>query len=161
MHLTLIPSFAAIMYVWWTQHALPAVVASHFDIQGRPDAFLERSAYVTLMMILMAALPLGAALLAALFQKLPAQAINIPQRDYWLSEERRPESLRYLSGWLQSLSLLVVALLAFVHWLVLRANQHVPAQLESTPMLIGMGVFLAGLAAWLLALYRRFRQPAE
>lgn len=159
MHLTLIPTFAALMYVWWTQDALPPVVASHFDAQGRPDGFTDRADYVTMMMLLMAAFPLGAALLGALLRSLPARVINIPRRDYWLAPDRRRDSLNYLSGWLQSLSLLGLALLAFVHYLLLDANRGGQAHLELTPLLMGTGVFLAGLTIWLLALHRRFSCP--
>ena len=159
MHLTLIPTFAALMFVWWTQDALPPVVASHFNAQGRPDGYTDRADYVAMMMLLMAAFPLGAALLGALFRSLPDRAINIPRRDYWLSPDRRQDSLNYLSGWLQSLSLLGVALLAFTHYVLLKSNQDGQAHLELTPLLIGTGVFLAGLTIWILALHRRFARP--
>ncbi len=159
MHLTLIPTFAALMFVWWTQDALPPVVASHFNAQGRPDGYTDRADYVAMMMLLMAAFPLGAALLGTLFRSLPDRTINIPRRDYWLSPDRRQDSLNYLSGWLQSLSLLGVALLAFSHYILLKSNQDGQAHLELTPLLIGTGVFLAGLTIWILALHRRFARP--
>ncbi|HRL22631.1 MAG TPA: DUF1648 domain-containing protein [Alcaligenes sp.] len=161
MHLTLIPIFAAVMYVWWTHPALPQLIASHFTTQGVADGFMERDQYVTVMIALMILLPLGCALLGALFTKLPDQAIRIPRRSYWLNPERRQESLSYLSNWLQSLSLLLIALLAFVHWSILRANQHTPSHLDTETLLLGSGLFVAALAAWVLILRRRFGLPAE
>src|SRR5687768_11899950 len=80
----------------WARAVLPPQVASHFDAQGRPDAWTTREEHVLMMSLLGIGLPLAMTALFWGVRFLPAAVINIPHRDHWLAAERRPETSRIL-----------------------------------------------------------------
>src|SRR5688572_25688071 len=71
---------------------LPPVVASHFGPSGEPDAWMSRGAFACFTL-----LPLGVVLIVSflaplLVEKLPPALINLPNKEYWLTPERRSEA---------------------------------------------------------------------
>ncbi len=137
----------------------PAVVASHFDASGAPNGFMPREAYLLFMLGAVIGLPLILLLPYFLLGWVPARFINLPNRDYWLADERSADTIRFLrvhSLWLPGLVLL---LLAFVHRLVLDANAAQPPHLQASSLIIGVAAFVVGMVVWLAALVVRFRTP--
>ena len=89
---------------------------------------------------------------------LPANLISIPNRDYWLSIERRRHTVDDLFAHSLWLSCLTLAFVGGVHFLIVHANNQMPRQL-STALILGLaGGFLAGLVIWIWRLVRRFRR---
>ncbi len=90
---------------------LPAKVASHFGASGRPDAWASKEFFVKIYFI-------AVAFVAALFpgvgflvSKIPTEMINVPNKDYWLSPERRQETVDFLRRqflWFGSATLLLL-----------------------------------------------------
>jgi len=76
----------------------PTQMAVHFDIQGYPDRFASKDEFfwnqiqTLLILIAVSILP------QILFQFLPANLINMPNREYWLAPERRVEAVDRLSS---------------------------------------------------------------
>jgi hypothetical protein len=135
-------------------------MASHFGPSGAPDAFMSRDGFVTVM-ALVCVLPvlLGTAL-PALIRKMPNAVINMPNKDYWLSPERRERSLSRLSLWLKWLAVPIAALLVLVVDLTLRANLA-RTGLDMTVFGAGFVAYLGGTAILLIEMYREFRVPTE
>jgi hypothetical protein len=148
--------FAA--YLAFSTGQLPDRVATHFNLHGQPNGWMSRSAHLRFILILGLALPLFMAGVCFVARFLPANLINIPHRDYWLSVERRRNTLDYLFAHSLWLSCLTLAFVSGVHFLVVQANNQMPRQL-STPLTLALaGGFLAGLAIWIWGLVRRFRR---
>jgi uncharacterized membrane protein len=81
----------------------PAQMAAHFNIEGNPDRFVSRAEFfwfeIQTMLIV-----LGVSVVPQLlFLVLPASLINLPNREYWLAEEHREETLNRLSSFGASL----------------------------------------------------------
>lgn len=86
---------------------------------------------------------------------LPVSGINLPNRDYWLSPERRGETYRvfFAAGlWLAALQVL---LMLGLYLLVVEANASQPPRMSDAVWLLGGGYLLAiGVLIYLLV--RRF-----
>jgi hypothetical protein len=54
---------------------------------------------------------------------------------------------------------LIEAMIAGVHWLVLEANGASPPRLATAPFAALLVAFLALVVVWIVALFRRFRRP--
>jgi uncharacterized membrane protein YjgN (DUF898 family) len=61
---------------------------------------------------------------------------------------------------MQMFSAMLVVFFCFVHWQVVRANQAMPPMLDNRTFMLGLGLFMAALIAWIVSLRRQFRVPA-
>jgi len=146
-------------YVLNSQGELPARVASHFDIQGRPNGWMSRDVciYFTLGLgIFMPAFIVG---MMALTRWIPVNLVNLPNREYWLAPERRKETsalLLHFGLWFACMNVLFVTGL---HWLIVQSNGPGQApQLSTDGITFVAGGFLAGTIVWTILLLLRFSQ---
>jgi len=144
-------------YVISSYGDLPAKVASHFDIYGRPNGWMSREMCVGFTLGLGILLPAFVIGMMGGAGKIPVSFINLPHRDYWLAPERRKAAvailLRY-SLWFASLNVLFVT---GIHWLIVQANASATERhLSGVGLAIVLGGFLAGTAIWLRLLLRHF-----
>lgn len=134
---------------------LPDPMASHFGLDGAPNGWSSR---VTFFAIYLACLLLTAGalfILASVLKRMPERAINLPNRDYWLSAGRRDEALGYLQGMIGWCAVGVLLFMLLGTQLVIRANLTAGGRLESGKL----GWTLALLAFWIILtpvrVYRR------
>ena len=139
-----------------TYEQWPANVATHFDLRGNPDSWMSRNANFVAYAVLGLALPLliyGIFSLAGLF---PTRLVSLPRRDYWLAPERRDATMRELRRQSLWLGCLVVLFVAGLYVITLEANQHNPAKLALSFVLLHLGGFFLGMAIWVVLLLWRF-----
>lgn len=136
---------------------LPDPVASHFDVAGVPNGHLPLRTYLAMMAGLMIALPLFIAVLVPWEARCGKRGIRIANREVWLAEPRRGETLAFIGSHAVRLACVLVLLLAYVHVLVIEANRSVPVQLSMPALAAGGLVFGVGLLAWWLTLRQRFQ----
>lgn len=160
MRLVLLATAAAALFVSVTGRSLPDTVASRFDASGVADSFMSRGGYLTVMLAIVILLPLIMAFASRWIARLPEDAINIPNKAYWLSPERRSGSLAFISAWLQWCSVGVAAFLCYVHWLVVRGNAMTPPRLENGLLYGSLAVAAVALGIGVVALIARFRRVA-
>lgn len=90
---------------------LPDRVASHFGASGQPDAWSGKESFMKIylmVIVFMAGLFPGIGLI---MRRVPADLMNLPNKDYWLSPERRRETIDVLSRqflWFGSATLLLL-----------------------------------------------------
>ncbi len=137
---------------------LPERVATHFDWHGQPNGWMSRQGYLTFMAIFGLVFPLVPAVMSLLVRFLPAGAINIPHREYWLAPERRGETASYLFRHMLWLSSIMSALTSVLHQMTVEANQQAPPRLSNAIWAL-LAVFLVGIFVWGFALVRHFRLP--
>ena len=120
---------------------IPPTMASHFDLQGRPDGWMNRNGFFLLYgaiagvtVLLLVSAPLW-------LRWMPAHLINLPNRNYWVG--------------VATAALMIVILEDVVRANVTRAG------LGTAGFLIMMGAYLAVIAALTIALVRRFRLPSH
>lgn len=142
-----------------TADRLPARVACHFASDGRANGFMDRIAYLVVVIGALIVLPSIAAVAIGQSARNSPSRLRLPNAEYWLAPARRDESARFISvhlGWFAA----AVALLAVaVHLLVIAANQLKQPSLATGPFLGVMLGFTALMLVWLHAFQRRFRRP--
>jgi hypothetical protein len=146
----------AVAFIWISSGTLPDTVASHFAASGIATGFLPRSLYLRLTLILVVLLPLGMNVLASLSLRNANARINLPNRHYWLTPDRRPESVEFVRQHVARLGVMLIVFFCYVHWLVVRANALTPPVLSS-PWFIGLAALLASAGIWVTIFLRRFR----
>jgi uncharacterized membrane protein len=149
---------AVAVFIALSAWALPARVATHFAWGGVPNGWMGRESYLAVITLAATLLPLA---LAALISGLPRafpQALNVPNRDYWLASERRNAALAALAGFGWALACLVTLFVAGMHWTIVGAHASVPPRLAETHVHALVLGFAVGLGAWLIALLLRFRR---
>ena len=140
---------------------LPERVATHFNGRGDPNGWMSRPAHLLFMSLFATLFTLFLMGLGFASRSLPADLINIPNRNYWLTESRREEfSLLMISHftWLASLGLSFVAVL---NWAIVSANKREPAHLPVAWVRGSTAVFLASVALWSAILFWRLRRRSD
>ncbi len=151
----------AAAFVTYTGATLPDVVGTHFGPSGAANGFMSRAVYVRFMLGFVVLLPLALNLLIGRVLRLPSTRINIPHREYWLSPERRGETVERLQRHMKFFGGLLAVFLCYVHWQVVQANTRTPPALDNTRFSMGLAVFMASLIVWIVILRRDFRPPAR
>lgn len=146
-------------FVWFSSAGLPPVVASHFNFAGVADGFMPRHIYRAVFVGFTLFMPLLLAVLPLAFMRGEARLLNIPHRAYWLAPERREQTIAFLRMHHLRMAVVLALLLAYVHWLVVKANSVQPPMLSTPAFLAGLGVFLVCTVAWMVVLLRRFPRP--
>lgn len=140
---------------------LPDRMATHFDSAGNADGWQSPAGFAGLYVFVLAMMILSFGLMPLVLGKLPDGLINLPHKDYWLAPERRGETLRALTDqmlWMGAgTMLLILVLMQGVIDTNLAREDRLPG--SSTTLMV---LYLAGVAIWLIHLFRRFgRPPAE
>lgn len=93
---------------------LPDRIAVHFGVGGANGWSDTRSFMITYGAI-EAMIVIMALVVARILERVPSSAVNIPNRDYWLAEERRRETIDYVTEqflWIECLTLAFLVALA-------------------------------------------------
>lgn len=139
---------------------LPDLVAVHFDASGRPNGFTTREGCRDFMLLSTLGVPIFIVAATALLPRLlPASMINIPNREYWLAPERAPGSIAFLSEQGIWFGCILVAFLADVDWMLVKANALSPPAFPNSPFIATLMVFFCAVAFWAIRLFKRFRRP--
>jgi hypothetical protein len=157
--LFLVPLALAALFVWQTSERLPAVVATHFGPMGQPNGYMTHSFYLRFMLAFVLLLPWLVNFALERILAAPNARINLPNREHWLSEAQRGQTIEFLLRHMRWFGLLLAAFLCGVHWLVVSANSVVPPVLDNTRFGIFLGAYLLAVVVWISALRRRFRRP--
>ncbi len=134
--------------------ALPERVASHFGAGGTADGWMTRDGFVRFFAWLVAGTSALFAALAWLSPRIPSGGGNLPDRDYWLAPERRPETNRRIRDYLLAMAAATNMLYLAMLQLTVVANAMQEPRLGSSfwvTMALYMGFVLAWTVRWLLA----------
>jgi hypothetical protein len=149
--------FAAV-FLSTTVSSLPALVASHFDGAGFPTAHMTHAFYIKFAFAMGVGFPIAmVGLLTLIYSK--ANDMKLPNRDYWLAPEHIAQTRSLLVSHGVWFGCLMVAMVCYVHWLVLAAHREIPPHLSNRGVSIGLLVFFAITGVWIIKLLRAFRTP--
>lgn len=138
--------------------ALPEIMASHFDGAGNPNGWMSKSFFFIFEGVLLLLMIGISILLPNLIEKTPDRWINLPNKDYWLADERRAESLITVGKYHEWFGISFLLLFIAVNQLVFQANLT-KTPLPSAPMWTILLLFFAFVIIWVILLYRQFRIP--
>ena len=148
---------SAALFVWLTSLSLPEVTASHFVASGAANGFMPKHIYTRFMLGLMVMLAVLIAYLPGLTMHSPNARINIPHRDYWLAPERREATVQYLCQSMKVPSMLLIAFLCYVHWLVVKANTLSPPLIPPQAIIPAIVLLILAMLFWSWYLVKPFR----
>ena len=138
---------------------LPARVATHFGADGTPNAWSDRSDAIALYLATVVGTSLVFLVITTLLGVFPPSTINMPNRDYWLTAERREETTRRMTNRMAFFGLGLAAFLIAIFDLTFRASMTPSSMLPNYAFFGYLGSFLAFVAVWVFLLYRAFRLP--
>ena len=147
--------FAAVFIIYTAQY-LPDTVATHFGANSRANGWMTREGYLLFTLGFLIGVPAFVSFVVGVLPRKYPQWTNLPNRDYWLSDERREESLGFLSAHGNRLGCLIVMMMLGMHYTIILANHMRPPTLPASSfssILIG---FSLALVWWIVRLYRRF-----
>jgi uncharacterized membrane protein len=161
--LTVVLLLAAVAaYQFWHYYPdLPKMLATHFGVSGQADGWSDKGVFVLTYGLIEAALVLGAFLTARFGMRIPTGSLNMPNKDYWLAEERREESLRFVWNKVLWIEAATLAYLIVIAEIIFRAN------LAPGPPTLGRDFFVALIAfvvvmGWMCVhILVRFRLPVR
>jgi uncharacterized membrane protein len=133
---------------------LPGRVASHFGGAGKPNDWSTKGLLVGVYLVTVGITAATLLAIAYATPKLPDSLISLPNKDYWLSPERREETFAALASLLFWFGSATNILLFDMFHQTFRVNLGRTDRLEH-PML-AMGIYLAFTAVWSVALILRF-----
>ena len=111
---------------------LPDTVASHFDGAGHPNGWSSKAEFFGVMFGMILVLGVVFLGITRAISRVPVSWISLPYRDYWLSEERRAETMRFVDNRISWLGvgtmLLILATIQFTIDANLRHHQELPAR---------------------------------
>ncbi|CAN1209443.1 DUF1648 domain-containing protein [Tumidithrix helvetica PCC 7403] len=138
---------------------LPDTVASHFNAAGQANGASSKAAYFGLY-FLVVAIAIGISLgLPNLLNLFPISIINLPNKEYWLSDDNRHSSIAYLKQSFAWFGVITLLLVIFAFQLTFLANLDPAKSFPSVWFLVGLGAYLIAIVVWTVALYKRFGKP--
>ncbi|HEY6329780.1 MAG TPA: DUF1648 domain-containing protein [Blastocatellia bacterium] len=138
-------------------NVLPATVVSHFSASGAPNGWSPKLSLFVLYGIVMTVAIVISTVVPLLVQVLPPSMINLPNKDYWLSDEKRPETIRVFRRYFRWFGVMLMALLVAVFQVVFQANL---VSVPPSPMVfwVLLGTFIAATLIWAIRFSIRFNR---
>ena len=139
---------------------LPNEVASHFNATGQTDGWMSKTAFVALTLLIqigLAAMMLG---FGWLIKVLPTSMINIPNREYWLADERREQTLGESESLMAWIAAGTAVFMMVIFYLTFDANVGEKKGLNSSASWSCAIVYMVGLLVFcVMRLKKYFRVP--
>lgn len=138
----------------------PDVMASHFNIQGIPDAFVSKLVFFSYQAQTALVVIILSLVMQVLLMVLPAQWINMPNREYWLSPENRDAIIDRMSSFNAALFTIILLVIQAGFELAVSANLQKPIVFAAqfmVPVIVGFFILSFMMLFWLV---RSFQIPS-
>ncbi len=140
---------------------LPDEVAIHFGWGGRPDSWASKELNTVLFVITDVIIFLMFFFMPILLAKTPKKWINLPNKDFWLSEENIASTQDKMGGLMSEFGVAMLVFLIFVKALSLKANLSDPVRLNEGAFLVGLGALMVFSIFWCVRIFLSFRLPKK
>jgi hypothetical protein len=137
---------------------MPPLLATKFDYDGTPVAWMTARAVGILEFGLLALFLVGFWVLPRTFANRPGTYWRIPNKEYWLAPERRAATIAALRGLISWMGVVVLLLFMAVSQLVFDANNRTPPRLASDALVWLLLSFLVFIVLWVWVIVRQFRR---
>lgn len=135
---------------------MPDPLATHFGASGLANGWQSKAAFFSTelgLLVLAAVLAFGVPRMMA---SVPLSLVNLPNKEYWFSPERRAATLAFFRAQFAWFGCALLAFLLFVNELVFRANLAYPHRLNGSAFTIGIILFFVFVATWTIRLAVHF-----
>jgi uncharacterized membrane protein len=149
---------AVVGYFFYDFDLLPERVAVHFDAFGNPNGFQTKSQYQATFLGFILVVNGLFGLLSLLISKIPAQTLNVPHKEYWLSKpELKEEFSRKIQGIPPIIGIFTNAVFLLVEHIIYQAN--IPDSVMKIPVTGSVVLLLLGAGFMVLFLFNVFAPP--
>lgn len=122
---------------------LPEIVVSHFGTSGTPNGWQPKAAFFFIELAVIVLATVISFVPPRVISAMPVSLINLPNKQYWLSPERREDTLSYFRSWSGWFGCALLAFLLFAMELAFRANLHTPPHFDNTAFIPALLAFVA------------------
>ena len=140
---------------------LPDRLASHFTASGFPNNWLEKPQFFALYAGLLLLATAITFLSPTLISITPTWAVNLPNKQYWLSPAHREDTLLYLDRYFAWSGLLLLIFEVCTMHLVFQANLQAVPDLPAGTVFSLLAVFILLSAGSTITLVRHFSRSPE
>ncbi len=151
---------ASCAFIFVSSSMLPDMVAASFNLDGAARGLIAKTDYRNLILATIIIVSVSHVAVFGLISKLPTSSVSMPNRDYWLSKERRASTMQYFAKFGTLLGTVVMLMIVGLHWCVLIAHRGSsvvePPVMPNTMLWTIMGGGLAVIAVMLICLTLRF-----
>jgi uncharacterized membrane protein len=150
----------ALQYAYYAPR-LPEVLASHFAGNGAVNGWQSKAAFFSIelaVVVLAAVVGFGVPRMIA---AMPISLINLPNKEFWMSAERRDGTVSYIGMWSAWFGCALLAFLLFVMELAFRANLRSPPQFDNTAFIPALVAFVIFDTIAILRLLLHFSKAQE
>jgi serine/threonine-protein kinase len=142
----------------WAYTVLPERVASHWDGLGNPNGYMSRDGFVSFYLWLMVGLSTLFGGIGALVRVTPDDAVNLPNKEYWLAPERREATITTITHQMNAFTIMMNAFMIGIHQLSIMANLTPDKHLSNGVWVLLVG-FLGGTGFWVYKMITEFKVP--
>jgi serine/threonine-protein kinase len=142
----------------WAYTVLPERVASHWDGAGNPNGYMSRDGFVSFYLWLMVGLSTLFGGIGALVRVTPDDAVNLPNKEYWLAPERREATITTITQQMNAFTIMMNTFMIGIHQLSIMANLTPDKHLSNGVWVLLIG-FLGGTGFWVYKMITEFKVP--
>ena len=131
-----------VILAFWYWPMLPEQVATHFNEAGQANGWMSRFGFLVLIVGLQFGTAAFFSAIGWCCRYLPESMLNIPNKEYWLADERKDTTLadtNHLLAWVAAATAMFILLLLY---LTFQANIEGGGQLNSVLFWIAITVYL-------------------
>lgn len=146
---------AALPVFYYTR--LPDRVASHFNIMNQADSWMSKESFLIIelsLTIFLAGIFYG---IIYFLPKFPDSIINLPNKEFWLSKEKREESLAIFQRFLYWMGSLTLGFLTLIFQEVYNVNLAGGDRITSN-VWIYLIIFLSAIAFIVIRMFLHFNK---
>jgi serine/threonine-protein kinase len=134
-------------------------MASHFDGAGRANGWAPRAFFFILYAGVIALLFITFQILPRQLKRLPERLINLPNKGFWLAQERRKATLGIIEKQMTIFGNATLILIIGTMELVFQANRSGLHRISAEAMWILLGAYVLISIVWTINFMRKFRKP--
>jgi len=138
---------------------MPDQVASHFGADGRPDGWSTKGFFTVMMVVVDVFLFAMFYWSPLFFDRVDRRFISLPNRDYWLADERFPAAVRKLSAAMAEFGMATFYLMIYAKISTIQANRAADPDLHAGVFVFAVFAYLVYTVIWCVRLISAFRLP--
>ncbi len=139
---------------------LPESTATHYNFKGRPDAWNSKSVIILINVGVIIFSALLFRILIFFTPKLPEGLINLPNKHYWLSENRKEETYKIITDFLFWTVDITLLFFVFLFFLIYRANINKDSSIAPGIWIL-MIAYIAVLSVFTIKFYKYFNKVPD
>ncbi|HTZ17789.1 MAG TPA: DUF1648 domain-containing protein [Dissulfurispiraceae bacterium] len=150
--------FASVVQILYYYPQLPDVVASHFNASGMANGWQPKGAFFGIYGGVIALLVLVFSVPVFFMDRIPDSLINLPNKAYWLSPERRADTFVFINNQMLMFGNATLLFILVVFHLVIKENLAPRNLFSPSIMMPLLGIYILLSIIWTVRLVLRFRK---